>query len=385
MMRSASLTTVLSAAAAVLLPLAFAAPLRSQGSVSTQGFGYPAGGLSARNAGTGGAIGEFDPLSPLNPAALASWGGTGLYFQYQPEYRTTNSAGGQDKTTTVRFPLLAAGLPFGERWVFGVSATTFLDRTWRTERTALGNIGGDTATFTETFGVAGAINDIRVGAAFRASPNFRIGLGGHALSGRNRLRIERQYVNSVNFAPFLQRSEIDYSGNSVSGGIDLRPSSQFALALSARVGGTIKAFSGDTAISKANVPAHYAGSLLYTGLPGTNIGVRAAWDGWSSLHSLAASNLTVVDGWDIGVGGETRGVSLFGAALPLRAGVRVRTLPFAVGIQHVKETTVGGGFGLPFGTGRVTADISVQRASRSGAAGVSEHAWVLGFGFLVRP
>ncbi|MDQ6827499.1 MAG: hypothetical protein M3081_01370 [Gemmatimonadota bacterium] len=384
-MRLSSQANLAAFIAAVLLPFAVAASAGAQGSVSTQGFGYPAGGLSARNAGTGGALGEFDPLSPLNDAALASWGATGLYFQFQPEYRTTNSIGGQDKTTTVRFPLLAAGLPLGERWVFGVSTTTFLDRTWRTQRTALANIGGDTATFTETFGVAGAINDIRVGAAFLVNPNFRIGLAGHALSGRNRLQINRRYADPVSFAPFFQASEIDYSGNSISGGIDVRPTRQFALALSARVGGTIKSFSGDTVLTRADVPKHYAGSILYTGLPGTNIGIRAAWDGWSSLHSLAATNVNAVDGWDIGVGGETRGVTLFGSALPLRLGVRMRTLPFAVGTQEVKETSIGGGFGLPFGTGRVSADISVQHASRTGTPGVSEHAWVLGIGFLVRP
>ena len=39
----------------------------AQGTLSTQGFGYPPGQLSTRSLATGPGIGEFDPDSQLNP------------------------------------------------------------------------------------------------------------------------------------------------------------------------------------------------------------------------------------------------------------------------------------------------------------------------------
>ena len=63
----------LGAAALTLAPLAAGA----QGSLSRQGFGYPPGELSARSLATGGALGEFDPQSPINPGSLAAWGDDG--------------------------------------------------------------------------------------------------------------------------------------------------------------------------------------------------------------------------------------------------------------------------------------------------------------------
>ena len=61
--------------------LAAAATARAQGTLSTQGFGYPTSGMSARSLGTGGAITELDPLSATNPASLPSIGGPALYVQ----------------------------------------------------------------------------------------------------------------------------------------------------------------------------------------------------------------------------------------------------------------------------------------------------------------
>ena len=42
----------------------------AQGTISTQGFGYPTGGLSTRAAAGGGAFGEFDFSTSRNPSSL---------------------------------------------------------------------------------------------------------------------------------------------------------------------------------------------------------------------------------------------------------------------------------------------------------------------------
>ena len=98
--------------AAALLALPFAAG--AQGTLSTQGFGYPAGQMSTRALGTGGALSEIDPLSVTNPASLINLGASALYFQAEPEYRTIRSGSASDRSTIARYPLIAAGVPLTE-------------------------------------------------------------------------------------------------------------------------------------------------------------------------------------------------------------------------------------------------------------------------------
>ena len=71
--------------AVVLLVLASTA--RAQGTLSTQGLGYPPGQLSTRAASMGGSIGEADPLSPLNPAALVMLLTPVVALQADPEWQ----------------------------------------------------------------------------------------------------------------------------------------------------------------------------------------------------------------------------------------------------------------------------------------------------------
>ena len=57
-----------------VLVAAAARPLAAQGALSLQGFGYPIGQTSTKAAATGGALGETDAASPINPAALPNAG-----------------------------------------------------------------------------------------------------------------------------------------------------------------------------------------------------------------------------------------------------------------------------------------------------------------------
>src|SRR4051812_27515068 len=100
----------------LVLCATFVSSAAAQGTLSTQGFGYPAGGLSTRAEGLGGSIVENDPLSPRNPATLATWGRPGLYFQYDPEWRRVNANGTSDNTLTARFPIISGALNVGSRF-----------------------------------------------------------------------------------------------------------------------------------------------------------------------------------------------------------------------------------------------------------------------------
>jgi len=91
------------------LTAALASVASGQAALSTQGFGFPTGQLSSRAWGTGGAIAEIDPLSPVNPATLSMIGSRLVNFQIEPEYRSVTSSGGIDRTTTARYPASSIG------------------------------------------------------------------------------------------------------------------------------------------------------------------------------------------------------------------------------------------------------------------------------------
>src|SRR6185312_14916219 len=69
-LRSALMRFVTRLAAAAAAFCWSAAALGAQGSLGLQGYGYPGGELSTRALATGGALGDFDANSPINPAAL---------------------------------------------------------------------------------------------------------------------------------------------------------------------------------------------------------------------------------------------------------------------------------------------------------------------------
>ena len=57
--------------AAAALALGLPGSLAAQGTVSAQGLGYPPGQISTMARGAGGALADFDPATPLNPASMA--------------------------------------------------------------------------------------------------------------------------------------------------------------------------------------------------------------------------------------------------------------------------------------------------------------------------
>src|SRR4051812_237398 len=125
------------AAAGALLPAAIAA----QGNLSTQGFGYPQGQLSTRALGTGGSLGEIDQTSPLNPASIGLTTNRTVLFQVEPEYRTVKTPSGSERTTTDRYPVVMAVVPFGNSWVTSVSSASLLDRSWATSTKRYASVG----------------------------------------------------------------------------------------------------------------------------------------------------------------------------------------------------------------------------------------------------
>lgn len=366
--------------------LVVAPPLASQGTLSTQGFGYHPGQISTRARATGGALGEFDPTSALNPAALAWWVRSGVVLEYAPEFRRLTTTGTSESATVARFPLSGAALAIGDRTIVGISLSTFLDRTWETAERGTHQFADDQIPYELQFRSAGAINDIRVAGAWTASTALRFGVGAHVFSGSNRLNIRTLFNDTLGrVEDFGQQSRVSYSGAAASAGIDWRPHRSVGVAASGRLGGTLRAVRNDTTLATADVPTRVGVGLAYMGFTGTVLAASAEWQNWSKLDRLGSDQLTTFDGWDYGVGAEVRGPRWFGADVPLRAGVRRRTLPFGAAGAEVKEASVALGWGFTIARGRAVADFGWSRASRTVEGGTSERATTFSIGLIVRP
>jgi hypothetical protein len=348
--------------------------------------GYPPGELSSRALGTAGAIGELDPRSPINPASLARRPEAQLFAQYDPEFRTVTSAGKTSSTTTARLPNIGGVLPITNRLVVGLSASTLLDRTWQTTAARSQVFDTDTATWTERFKSEGAITDVRVAAGYAVTARVRVGLAFHAFPGSLRLTSNELFTDTTKFGNVTQLNSVAFSGNAVSAGIEADVLPSVTLSLSGQKGGTAKMFANDSLLTSAHVPDRYSGSLAFNGIPGTLIAVRFAHESWSQLAPLLTTHTAAVDANDVSAGIESNGPRVSGGfPILLRVGFRRRTLPFAVGTSSVQETSFGGGIGIPITLDRVTLDIAALHTSRTGVAGVDEHAYNLSFGLQVHP
>jgi hypothetical protein len=365
---------------------------RAQGTLGVQGFGYPMGQLGTRALGTAGALGEFDPVSPLNPSALLEFGRTFAAFQYDPEFRNLTAGSVSLRNSVSRFPVVTAGGPFARRrGMFALSASTLLDRTFSTTF-------ADTAQFVDgpvpaigRVESTGSIADVRVGVAYAVSRVLRVGVSGHLLTGENRLVSGRQFTDTSRFQSRSDTTSVDYSGSAVTLGAEVTPVRGVRVAGSYRRGGAMKSIVGDSTLSRASAPDRAGLAVRVDRIPGASLAVSYARTSWTRMRGLGTAALLVSDASDVSAGVEAVGPRLGETPLLLRLGARQRGLPFGVAGARVRETSFGGGAGLPLGGGRALADVAVQRALRStdgGTALVSaarERAWLLSIGFTVRP
>ncbi|MEO8561968.1 MAG: hypothetical protein ABI601_07835 [bacterium] len=377
-------TTLLIALALVGLP----AMGRAQGTLSTLGFGYPAGQISTRSAATGGAIAEFDPLSATNPAALSSLGGSALYLQAEPEYRRLKIGTSSESAMIARHPLASATFPLRSTLVAGVSLSNLLDRTFETNVRGVQRIGDSTLATTNFFKSDGAIADVRVSLAWVPTSWLRLGVAGHAITGDNRLNNSQRFDDSTRFAPLIDTSTVTYVGTAVSAGFELFAGSVAGIAGSYRKGGSMSVKHGDETIATANVPDRMSISAAFLGIKGTTVGARTSKDTWSNMRGLGSPGLPISDAWDTSVGADVLGPRLGGRTLQLRVGERWRTLPFGLATSEVKEKSTSFGLGTLLGRGRIGLDLAGIRASRepvSSAIDLHETAWTVSVGVTVRP
>jgi hypothetical protein len=378
--------TARKAAAAGALALALTASgAAAQADLSTQGYGFPTGQFSTRALGSAGALGEIDPLSPINPATLSLIGTRVVYLQLEPEFRSVSSSGGVDKTNLTRIPVVFGALPVGSSWVLSLGSSTLLDRTSTTTFNTTQHLNVvDTVAMNTQYKVNGAMDDVRFAASWAPRTWLRLGAGAHAITGHNLVSITQSFTDSTEFSAFTQQRILDFSGAAVSLGVEFVTNSVTA-AVSGRMGTTLHLAVADTALGSARVPSRFGASIAYTGLANSSIAIRTSHDDWSQLGGLGSPTLKGIDAWDTSIGADIAGPRFANRILYLRTGFRDRTLPFAAAGAQVRERSVTGGLGTTFANGRVLTDFALIRASRSADIAASEHAWTLSFGFTVRP
>ena len=357
----------------------------AQGTISTQGFGYPTGGLSTRAAAGGGGFGEFDFSSTRNPSSTLGWGRGGLYFQYEPEFRRVSAGPSTDNTMTARFPLWMAGMQLGSRAMGTLTSSTLLDRTWATRVRGGQILGPDSVGYEERVESAGAINDIRLGVAYSVRQGLSVGIGLHGFTGENRMNLTRQFDDSLRYGTLVRNLTIGYLGTAFSAGATWRPHARLALAASIRSGGSLDVRVADTLIASGSMPNRFGAGLRFDGLPGASFAISVERTEWSSLGNLSQTSLTANDTWEVGAGLEMTGPKFRTVPTLLYLGYRKRDLPFSVGGDVVPERFFSGGAGIPIAGPRVILDLAVQNAKRGPVLGVAERAWIMSLGFTVRP
>jgi hypothetical protein len=377
-------------AAVTLAALTLAAPAlaRAQGTLSTQGFGYPTGQMSTRSLGTGGATAEFDPLSATNPAALPSIGGGALYMQAEPEFRRLSVGAGSESARITRHPLTMVAFPLRSNFMLGLSLTNLLDRSFETNERRQQTVGTEVLPTTNFFKSDGAIGDARLALSWAPASWIRLGVAGHAITGDNRLRSTQQFDDSARYAAIVDTSTVTYVGTAVSAGTAVFIANTVGLAASYRRGGAMSVKHADTTLAKANVPDRLSLSAAFVGVRGTTIAVRTSKDTWSRMRGLGSPTLPISEDWDTSVGADVLGPRWGQRAIQLRAGARWRTLPFGLATSAVKEKSASFGFGTTFARNRIALDLTGIRALRDPVASnvdLRETAWTVSAGLTVRP
>ena len=372
---------VLAVAAAVVT----ASRAAAQDSVfGIRGLGFLSRSVSGRSAAMGGGFSPFDPESALNPAALAAWRFTAGWAVAAGSDHTFDTGSGSSSLSATRFPVIGFAGNVGSRFVAGVMVSDYLDRNWSVQQTDTVTPRGVPVVANDQTRSLGGVSDVQVAVAYRM-PILSVGVGLHALTGSTDVSVNRQFPNDSAYRPFTQQQTTSYRGVGVSFGAVLTPISRIAIGLTARINGSLRASTTDTAAS-VRLPVELTAGALVQPLAGIQVTATVAFAGWGA----AANDLAAVgqarsrDVWNVGVGVEAAVLRLGRGLLPLRVGYRWRQLPFPIGGTPLNEHAVGGGLGFDTAGGRATVDVGLEGGSRT-AGDLSETFTTLFLGLTIRP
>ena len=367
----------------IVLVAGLALTAQAQGSVATQGYGYPTGQLSAAANGGGGAAAEIDAASAINPAALAAGARYSVYMQFEPEFRSTRLGGSEERVRVMRFPGFSASGGWG-KFAAGVSFTTLLDRTWLNQYADTQSVGGIATPSSVIASSDGGITDARFAVAYALRPRLQVGLALHALSGQNRIVFGRTFSDSSGLGSAEQSSTLNFGGRGLSLGVIGMPIEDLVIGASLRTSGPLSVRQDGQSLASADLPSRMGIGASWIGIPNTTLSVRFDRTRWTRMAALGSTRMSTFDATDLGAGLEVVGPRIAGGATALRIGFRDRGLPFGVDGTAVGERTTSGGLSVPLGRSRGQIDLGLQRATRTSSV-ATEQAWLLSLGFGIRP
>ncbi len=359
---------------AALLLMALAPAVVAQTPVTSLGLGYPVPPLDARAAAMGetglGLIGGS--LSGRNPADLRGFRRPTLGLTYAPEAISVKAPGSSSQSTArSRLAIVQAAVPLGS-WTIGLGFVSGLDQDWGVtlEDTLRSTFG--TFPYYERREHNGGVSAVTLSAA-REVGRFSLGVDGSLLTGSLRQTFARTFEPSLE-DPAVKIGVAGGEALFSWSGFRFRAGAATQLGERVRLSGVV----GMTTDLKANrdtaglevqdydfsMPFEWAigGSAEIT----TSLLATAAlgYSGWSTtdvdLNGSSSANVF----W-FGVGVEYVGVTVFGASLPLRAGLHRKDLPFyPEGTEQLTETAVTLGVGLEVAGGLAGFDLAVELGSR---------------------
>jgi hypothetical protein len=370
---------------ALLAALAVPAGAAADSVFGIRGLGLLGRPLSGRAAATGGAFALFDAASSLNPSALAQWLGPAGWGVGVATSRRFSSGSTSATLGGTRFPLFGFALPAGQRIVVGVSVSEYLDRTWSVSTAHDSTLRDSTVTLTDVASSTGGVTDLRLGAAYRITPSFVVGVAIHGLAGSTKLSVQRSFSDS-GFIGYEDVATTDFSGVGVSLGAQGRLGDHFAVAGAVRLNSRLTAQADNGATARIAMPAEFSGSVMFAPARGFGFAATVGYQTWARAAGdlLAAGQDRSRSVWNVALGSEIDAFTFLGQRVPVRLGYRWRQLPFPVAGSALSEHAFSGGLGITLAGGRATLDAGVDVGSRT--AGGATEKFTTGFvGVIVRP
>lgn len=361
-------------------------PAAAQNSVyGLIGIGFPGEPLAVRARSLGGGIGAFDPTSALNPATVAGLGrlvAGGAAGTTLRHYTAGDSTVSGLRETRFPFAVFGGRIP-GTPLSFAVSFSTYAERTYDVTTRGTDTLRGEVLEITDRVASDGAVTDFRGALAFRPWSRLLVGGAFHLIGGSSRLTTGRSF-SSTDYSPYVERSQLAFSGTGVSAGIVLLPTSAIELAAAARVDGKLETKSDDRSAGAVQLPVSLSGGVRLTPIPGLSLSSTATRRAWSTAQQDLFAPSRAFDTWEIGAGIELSRPQARGPTLPIRLGLRYRQLPFSNVATQPTETVITGGTGVLLVGGRASLDASVERLHRSGG-GADERGWYFSLGVIIIP
>lgn len=375
--------------AAVLLGtvIALAVPSAAvaQGSVyGVRGIGFPSRPLSARSRALGGGPAVFDRASPVNPAAAAGFPQLTAIAVSSTEYRGYEVDGTRvDGIRSTRFPMGLIGGRIGSRLGFSISFANYIERSFDFTSADTLMLRGVAVPVSDRIQSDGGIVDIRGAIAWAPVRSFRIGVAGHLISGSTKLRVRREFGDSI-YRPFDLEGKATFAGSGVSAGMIWMVLPGLQVAGTARVDTRATTTIDSVPAGRFELPVSLAGGVELAPVSAIRWSATVQWRSWSDASGDLSPGELARNTLEFGTGLELGGAATGSSGIPLRLGFRWAQLPFSPSSEQPRELSLSIGTGLVFAGNRALLDAALERVFRDGA-GVAERAWQVTVGMTVRP